>query len=89
MRGLRRLTGVTIILGVAAAVAIALGPQLPRWLAVGAGLFAAAHLGATVSWARSGAFSQAGVFTILAPVLYLAWVVAVAGVLLRTRNAHD
>lgn len=79
----------TIILGVAAAVAIALSPQLPRWLAVGAGVFAAAHLGATVSWARSGAFSQTGVFTILAPVLYLAWVVAVAVVLLRTRNAHD
>jgi hypothetical protein len=77
----------TIILGVATGVAIAQSSQLPRWLAVGAGVFAAAHLGATVSWARSGAFSQTGVFTILAPVTYLAWLVAVSVVLLRTRNA--
>jgi hypothetical protein len=77
----------TIILGVAAAVAIALSPQLPRWLAVGAGVFAAAHLGATVSWARSGAFSQTGFFALRAPLLYLVWVIALAVVLLRTRDA--
>jgi hypothetical protein len=73
----------TIILGIAAAVAIAQNPQLPRWLAIGAGIFAAAHFGAAVSWARSGAFSQTGVFTVVAPLLYLVWLVAVAVVLLR------
>ena len=79
----------TIVLGAAAAAAITQSRVLSRWLAIGAAVFALAHLGATVSWARSGAFSQTGVFTVLAPVLYLAWVVAVAVVLLRTRSANE
>jgi hypothetical protein len=74
----------TIVLGVAAAVAIAQTPGLPRWLATGAAVFALAHLGATMSWARSSAFSQSGVFAFVAPFLYLAWIVSVAVVLLRT-----
>jgi hypothetical protein len=75
----------TIILGVAALVAIVQRRDvLPRWLGIGAGVFALAHLGATVSWARSGAFSQTGVFSVLAPVFYLAWVLALSVVVLRT-----
>lgn len=74
----------TIVLGAAAAVAIMQSRALPGWLAIGAGVFALAHLGATVSWARSGTFSQTGIFTLLAPLLYLAWVIAAAVVLLRT-----
>jgi len=77
----------TIILGVAAAIAIAQSRGLPGWLATAAGVFAAAHFGATVSWARSGAFSPTGVFSILAPILYLAWVLAVSVVLLRQQKA--
>ena len=73
----------TIVLGAAALVSIAQRrDMLPRWLAIGAGVFALAHLGATVSWARSGAFSPTGVFSVLAPVLYLAWVLALSVVLL-------
>jgi len=79
----------TIILGVAAAVAIAQSPRLPNWLATGAAIFAAAHFGATVSWARSGAFSQTGVFATLAPVLYLVWVVAAGVVLLRSSSVDS
>jgi hypothetical protein len=73
----------TVILGVATAVAIAQTSVLPKWLAAGALLFAAAHLGATVSWAHKGAFSQSGVFGVLAPLLFLAWTLAVSIVLLR------
>ncbi len=76
----------TIVLGAAAALAITQSRNLPGWLGIGAGAFALAHLGATVSWARSGAFSQTGVFSALAPLLYLAWVVAVSVVLLRYRD---
>jgi hypothetical protein len=79
----------TIILGVAAAIAIAQSRALPGWLATAAGVFAVAHFGATVSWARSGAFSPTGVFSILAPILYLAWVLAVSIVLLRERHPSN
>jgi hypothetical protein len=77
----------TILLGVAAAIAIAQSRALPGWLATAAAVFAVAHFGATVSWARSGAFSPTGVFSILAPILYLAWVMAVSVVLLRQQRA--
>lgn len=77
----------TVLLGAAAAVAILQTQTLPRWLGIGAAVFALAHLGATVSWARSGAFSQTGVFALLAPVFYLVWALAVAVTLLRHRPA--
>ena len=73
----------TILLGAAAAMAITQTRRLPRWLALGAVAFALTHLGAAVSWARSGAFSQTGVFTVIAPLTFLAWVAAVAVALLR------
>jgi hypothetical protein len=74
---------VTVLLGVAAAIAIVQTRQLPSWLGVGAAIFAAAHLGATLSWARSGAFSQTGVLPSIAPMFYLAWVLAVSISLLQ------
>lgn len=80
---------VTVLLGVAAALAIRLSRLLPNWLAAGAVVVAAAHLAAAASWARSGALSQSGVFTTLAPALYITWVVAVSVVLLRNADQHD
>jgi hypothetical protein len=50
---------------------------------------AVAHAAAAVSWAREGAFSQTGIFTILAPTLYLLWVVVTAVLLLRHREEAD
>lgn len=73
----------TIVLGVAAAIATLQSSVLPRWTGYLAVLFALAHFGATVSWARDGAFSQTGAFPTLAPLVYLVWVVAVSIVLLR------
>jgi hypothetical protein len=75
-----------VVLGAAAAIATLQSSVLPRWTGYLAVLFAFAHFGATVSWARDGAFSQTGAFPTLAPLVYLVWVVAVSIVLLRARD---
>jgi hypothetical protein len=79
----------TLILGAAAAISLGQSAALPRWLAIGAGAFALAHLGASLSWARSGAFSQTGFFSVLAPLLFLVWIVCGAVVLLRIGRADE
>jgi hypothetical protein len=76
----------TIILGIAAAIAIVQSGALPRWLGFSAVVFALGHLAATLSWARSGAFSQTGFFTVLAPALYVLWALAVSIALLRPQS---
>jgi hypothetical protein len=77
----------TIILGVTAAIAIAQSRVYP------VGSRSVRESLRSLTWERpshgrrSGAFSPTGVFSLLAPILYLAWVLAVSVVLLREQSA--
>jgi len=57
---------------------------LPRWIGWSSFVVALAHLVATLSLARDGAFSPTGAFGQAPGFLYLVWMLAASVVLLRT-----
>jgi hypothetical protein len=76
----------TVISAGAFAVVLIRTCRPARWAGWLSAVVAVAHLLASASLARSGAFSPTGVFPILAPLSYLAWVVATSALLLGRRE---
>jgi hypothetical protein len=76
----------TILLSVAVGVMVLAGDALPRWIGWSSFIVAAAHLVATLSLARSGAFSPTGVFGQSAAFIFLVWMLATSITLLRRRS---
>jgi hypothetical protein len=73
----------TIVLGGAIASMVFVTRFLPSWVGWSAVVVAVVHLVASLAVARDGAFSPSGPFALAAGFVYLAWMVAVAVVLLR------
>jgi hypothetical protein len=67
---------------VAAGIVILQTGVMSRWVAYGGFAVAAIHLSSSVSLAREGAFSPAGVLPNLAPLSHFAWLIGVAVALL-------
>jgi len=67
---------------VAAGIVILRTGVMSRWVAYGGFAVAAIHLSSSVSLARGGAFSPAGVLPNLAPLSHFAWLIGVALALL-------
>lgn len=77
----------TIVLAAAIALLVFATRFLPAWVGWSSVVVAVAHVVASLSLARDGAFSPSGVFGLAAGFVFLAWMAAVSIVLLRRPRA--